>query len=296
MPKELEVVDPALPVSDDDRTDSWARVPVAGEVVLLGEEGDFPVLTVESANEKSALVGKVEAISAKPGSSVIFEANRVSSPSLTIQFAGEGFAPAVLPAGPFKLVASNVSIKESAFPMLRTNPIMLRARLGEDSPFVQVESDSRAFVVTLTLAKNAPIELLAKSGAPVARVDFIKQNERGGRETALVGAGKITYTDYPGKGDVVVDEHEFIGLDALKNASITRLRYDPEKAGLALRVDGEAGAIRTRSGELTNDHRLTLFDRLWHSSRPAIIFSIVVWVFSVTVGAYKMYKEEKQRE
>jgi hypothetical protein len=93
-----------------------------------------------------------------------------------------------------------------------------------------------------------------------------------------------------------VDEHEFIGLDALKNASITRLRYDSEKAGLALRVDGEAGAIRTRSGELTNDHRLTLFDRLWHSSRPAIIFSIVVWVFSVTVGAYKMYEEEKQRE
>jgi hypothetical protein len=54
-------------------------VPVAGEVVLLGEEGDFPVLTVESANEKSALVGKVEAISAKPGSSVIFEANPTSA-------------------------------------------------------------------------------------------------------------------------------------------------------------------------------------------------------------------------
>ncbi|MGH8578739.1 MAG: toll/interleukin-1 receptor domain-containing protein [Gammaproteobacteria bacterium] len=295
IPKELDIGDAVLPTSEDDHNDPWARVPVAGEVVLSGEKDDVPVLTIESAKEKTELVGKLEAISAKPGTSVIVKVNRDSSPSLTIRFAGESFAPAVLPADPFKLIASHVSIRP-AFPMLRTDPIKLRARLGEDSPFVQVESDPRAFVVTLTPVNNAPIELLAKSGVPVAKVDFSKQNERGGIETVLVGGGRITYTDYPSKGDVVVDEHEFIRLDALRGASITWLRYDPEKAGLTFRVDGEAGIIRTRSGDLTNDHRLSVFDRLWHGSRPAIILSIVVWVFSVTVGAYKMYEEKKRRE
>jgi len=41
------------------------------------------------------------------------------------------------------------------------------------------------------------------------------------------------------------------------------------------------------------DHRLSMFDKLWYGSRTALLFSILVWVASVTVGAYKLYKEAR---
>ena len=61
-----------------------------------------------------------------------------------------------------------------------------------------------------------------------------------------------------------------------------------------MRLAGIAGHIQTLDGANREDRRLTRFDTLWYGLKPAVLFSILVWVFSVTLGAYKLYKEFKQ--
>ena len=43
--------------------------------------------------------------------------------------------------------------------------------------------------------------------------------------------------------------------------------------------DGMVKQIRTKTGQIPIEHRLTAFDALWHSPRLAVFFAIVVWVF-----------------
>ena len=109
-----------------------------------------------------------------------------------------------------------------------------------------------------------------------------------------MAAGEIRYSDFPTKDKVVIDPQDFLGLDQLDRFFITRLEVEPGGKQIRVRLAGIAGHIRTLAGAATEDRRLTRFDTLWYGAKPAVLFSILVWVFSVTLGAYKLYKEFKQ--
>ena len=294
-PKKVEVMGAASSMRANDRANLAKSLQKSGEIILLGEMNHRPVITIESVNEKAESAGRLESISAMPDTDVIFDANHGFSHSFTIKLEKSSAPPTIFPIIPFKLTAFNVSSKELDAAQPKINPLILQVDLREDNPLVKVESESGGLIVTFTPVKNVVVNFLQDSGAPISQINFSKQSKSGKTESALVSAGEVTYMDFPNIKSIVLDEHEFFSLENLNNATIKQLRYDPEKAGFVVRLEGEAGVILTGSGSFTKDHRLTWFDRLWHDSRLIVIFSIMAWVCSATLAAYKMYREEKNR-
>ena len=210
---------------------------------------------------------------------------------MTLKVEGQAFALPLLPLGEFLLSVREVTLKGLGDTSREADVLTLKAQLAEDSPMIEVEGGPRPLILTLTPASDARIALLGRSGAAIKQIDLIKQNERGGQETTLLAAGEITYPDYPKKEKVVVAKNQVIGLGDLKNLVITELSFDPEQKAIRLRLEGTVGRIQTLAGTVKQDQRLTRFDALWHGAKTAILFSIVIWVFSATLGGYKLYKE-----
>ena len=269
----------------------WNDMRANQEIVLRGKKNDFPAVIIDTVETTTRPTGKLEAITVNPGTQVILETN--SDPNLILRVDGQRLTPAVLPLSAFRLSAVHTSA-DGLFAQGVANQagtIVLKAELPENNPLIEVESQAQALVLTLTPVKNGSIDLLAKNGAPIQQIDFTRQNTSGGREASLAAAGEITYPDYPARDKVTVDQHDFIGLGKLEKFFITRLNFDQEKKQIELRLMGVAGQIQTLSGAIREDRRLTRFDTLWHGSKQTVLFSILVWVFSVTVGAYKLYKD-----
>jgi hypothetical protein len=55
-----------------------------------------------------------------------------------------------------------------------------------------------------------------------------------------------------------------------------------------LLLDGVAEKSTTGTGR---DYRLTVFDTMWHGPRTTVLFAILAWAFSVSVGAYRLYRD-----
>ena len=82
-----------------------------------------------------------------------------------------------------------------------------------------------------------------------------------------------------------------IGIDDLKNATLSPTRVTSTQPWMEVKFIGEVGKLQTRLGSgPPTDYRLSLFDKLWYDSRAAILFSILVWAASVSIGGYKLYK------
>jgi TIR domain len=267
---------------------AWNAIAVDGMVVLRGRKEDLPIVTILG---DEGVAGKLEAISADPGTQVILET--IGGAGLTVRFDGQSLAPTVLPVKVFRLYASHTVQEGNLAKAAQGNTVNLRAELAEDSPLIDVRSLPQSLVLTLTPVKNSAIELLSKTGAPIRDVELTRQNQSGGREPSLVRAGEIRYPDFPDKGKVVVDPYDFLGLDRLDRFFITQLGLDQDGKQIRLGLAGVAGHIQTLAGASKEDRRLTRFDTLWYGSKPTVLFTILVWVFSVTLGAYKLYKEFK---
>ena len=292
-PAKLQMADPDH--VDDGHVDvAWKVIAADAAVVLRGRKEDLPIVTILSDHGGDGLAGRLEAISVDPGTQVILET--IDGAGMTIRFDGQRLAPAVLPMDGFRLNAARTR-REGKFADSKqpaANLIALRAELAPDSPLIDVRGLPQSLVLTLTPVKNTTMALLSKIGAPIRDIELTRQNQSGEREPSLVAAGEIRYADFPTKDKVVIDPQDFLGLDQLDRFFITRLEVEPDGKQIRVRLAGIAGHIRTLAGAATEDRRLTRFDTLWYGAKPAVLFSILVWVFSVTLGAYKLYKEFKQ--
>ncbi len=280
-------------IADATQDNVWNNMRANQEIVLRGKKNDFPSVIIDSVEATTRPTGKLEAITVNPGTQVILETNSNQNANLILRVDGQRLAPAILPLSAFRLSAAHTAA-DGLFAQDvpdQASTIVLKAELSENNPLIEVESQPQALVLTLTPMKNDAIDLLAKNGAPIQQIDFTRQNPSGGREASLAAAGEITYPDYPAQNKVRVDQHDFIGLGQLEKFFMVRLAFDEEKKQIELRLVGVAGQIQTLSGAIREDRRLTRFDTLWHGSRQAVLFSVLVWVFSVTVGAYKLYKD-----
>ncbi|MEO5862613.1 MAG: toll/interleukin-1 receptor domain-containing protein [Burkholderiales bacterium] len=290
-PVRLQVTDPGR--AEDGVADiPWNSIVTDEAVVLRGRKEDLPMATLMSDDQAAGTAGRLEAISLDPGTQVILET--IGGAGLTLRLDGQSLAPTVLPLGMFRLIAANTIADGKLAKAGQQNRIALRAELAPDSPLIEVRGLPRSLVLTITPVKNGAIELLSQTGAPIRDIDFTRQNKNGAREPSLVAAGEVRYPDFPTKEKVVIDPHDFFGLDQLDRFFITQLGLDLAGKQIRLRLAGVAGHIQTLAGAVREDKRLTRFDSLWYGSKPMVLFSILVWAFSVTLGAYKLYKEFKQ--
>ncbi len=265
-----------------------------GEVVLQGEPNRRSAIRIEAAKQQTGSTGRLESISIKPDATVIFEAHQGTAKAFTLQLTATEFAPDIFPAGVFKLTA--VHVTNPALEAARIHPaaIAMQVTLRQDSPYLKVNTESEAFIATLSPSTDNPVDFLIKGGVPLHRIQFTKQNH-GDIETSLAGPGKITYMDFPNIEPVTVEAHQLINLGRLTAASIRQLRYDPQQAGFHVRIEGEAGEILIRSGAFTQDYRLSLFDRTWRDNRIISIFAALGSLCVILVMIFQYYGASSKR-
>lgn len=296
-PKKLEVIATAPPKNKNDHAQFIKSLQDSNQVIWRGQQNRFSTISIHPLTEGNKQTGSLESIRVKPGTTITFDASDSSSHSFTLLFTRTELqlAPNIVPTGPFKLSAENV-FNQSGTPVKfnKDQYFDMRVELDNDNPFVKLVSEANAFTATMTLINTPSDELLVERDTPVSKIEFLKQDQSGEFESTLIQTGKVTYTDSPNIAPVIIEPHHFLALDSLNDATMQELRYDPTQNGFVLRLAGEAGKIVSRSGQLTKDHRLTLMDKLWHDRQPVIIFSIVLWICIVILGAYKIYQETKK--
>ena len=294
VPKKLDVIATASAVNKNERTNLIKNLQENGQVTLLGNHHAATV-SISQLVDADKPIGAIESLRIQPDTTLTLDTPRSASPSFTLQLSGNALelTPNILPAGPFKLTAENVFNRNRVPLRMDNQAVDFKVELGEGNPLIKLTSEPVDLVVTLTLTSNSSGESLVKQGSSMSKIEFLKQGDTGEYESTLI-RGEIVYADFANLAPVMVESHRFLALDDLSGATIQTLRFDPQLPGFVLRLTGKIGKISSRTGELSKDHRLTLFDRLWHDQKLAIIFGIIVWVGSIVLGAYKIYQEVKK--
>ncbi|NIR47461.1 hypothetical protein GWO43_03175 [candidate division KSB1 bacterium] len=296
-PEKLEAADPAQYILIEDRypESAWKSLTLASPVVITGEDETLqPSVTLESARPDLNVAGKLDGVWARPGSEITLEVTDSQTNVLTIKVDRQASSAALSFHQPFQLITSYIRIGGITSMPFAADLLTYKARLPNHSRDVEIKSQPHSLAFILTLSPEKTTDLFYKGGIPVTSLDFIRQDETGNPVTALVKGGEIAYPDYPKIETVAFQAPDFIGLDQLEKFRIEEIALNREPKGIRLRLNGTAGHIRTGSRAFPKDHRLTLFDRLWQNPQLMILFSIVVWVFLTTVGAYRLYKEVKR--
>ncbi|MCC7546279.1 MAG: toll/interleukin-1 receptor domain-containing protein [Burkholderiales bacterium] len=237
-----------------------------------------------------AVTGRLSALSVDPGTQVVLEMRQGARPALVMHLDAPAIETSVLPAHPLLLTVSNATVAEP--PGFAQSP-RWRARLqiSEADPIIAVRGIASAF--TAIIAPSRAMRVLPDGGAPVSQVELLRQTGSGGYASALVAPARLSYPGYA-KDAVTLAAGSLLSIDALHDATLAAITVEPAQTVLPVTVRAQAGRIQSRlGGGPPVDHRLSLFDRLWYGSRTALLFSILVWVASVTVGAYKLYRETR---
>lgn len=296
-PEKVAVADPAQYSETEDRypEQAWKSLTVDPPVVITGEDEMLqPAATLLSAKPESRALGKLDRVWARRGSEVTLEIRGRQKQNLAIKVEGIQTNAVLSLREPFQLITDYCLVSGVKGVSYKEDSLSYRTQLPQSSPFVQITSLPGSLVLILTIPSERSTDLFFKGGIPVAALDFTRQTAKGDPETTLVRDGKITYPDYPKVEKVAFKASDFIRLDHLERFRIEEIALDPERKGIRLRLNGIAGHVKTGSQEFPEDHRLSLFDTLWQNPRLIILFSIIVWVFPSTVGAYKFYRELKQ--
>lgn len=208
------------------------------EVVLTGITGEQSLVTFESTGGGTGAAGRMQAITAKPGTKIALASKHGPLSNLTLRVDNQDLSTNVLPASDLLLSASRATIQGLGAGMRAVNSIDLQVKLPEDSPFFRVEGSRRFFVVSATLNEQVPLSLVNQ--ARISDIEILKQSPDGAVATAFVADGEVRYPDHPELEPRTLSASDFFGLGDLDQMWITYLRLDPEKAAMDLRMEGVA--------------------------------------------------------
>lgn len=292
-PKQLQIAEASPPIPVNARAHLAKTLQQTADIVLQGDSNRLSSITITGVNEKNALAGRLEAIQAEPGSTVILNTYPGAAHSFTLQLDKISFPPAILPVNPFKLTVMHGLHPALQAASININPVTLEIALRDDNPLIKMDSEAKTWIATLTPANNDGVAFFAGGGTPVKRIEFHRQNDRGGIESALI-SGEIAYLNFPGKS-IAVAQHDFVSLHPLDHAEIKQLRYDPRSSAFHLRMESTVGVIRAGSSSRVAEYRITRLDEIWHDERLKVIFAVVIWVCSTVLTIIKIYREESNR-
>lgn len=300
-PEKLEVADPVqYEIIEDSYPESaWKSIVVTSPVSIIGENQTLqPAVTLESGKPAQIIAGTLDGIYANRGSVVTMEARKIQAMMLTIRVEDHEFPTILSVHEPFQLITEHVQFSGIEGLPYQSDSLTFRAQLPDHGRSIKITTAKEgSLLLILTILSEESTGLFSTGGIPVTSLDFSRLDKIGNRVTALVKAGEITYPDYQdysGVEKVSLEDSDFIGLDQLEKFSIKKISLDPEHKGIGFVLEGMAGHLRTGSQEFPTDHRLTLFNALWKNPKLAALFTIIIWVFPITVGAYRLYRALKR--
>ena len=267
-------------------------------IIKLAGQTPSAVLSISAIEPDEQAVGTLDPIVASRGSNITLEVTGKSKRAINIQIEAPNVSDvlsAVLAIPEtFQLVADNIAIQGiAALPYKEETSLTFRVQLRKDSPFVQFKG-SGSLGIKVQIPLREATSSFPTYSIPVSAIDFTRQDDFGDWVSAVVAGGEISYSDYPDIEKVLFEARDFVILDKLKHFRIKKISIDPMQEGIRFYLEGEADYIVTKSGNfLEEDHRLSKFDNIWENTRLVILFSIVVWVFLTTLGAYRLYRDLK---
>ena len=296
-PRELEVADPTQFSEEDGYPESaWRPLAVTSPVVIMSEDETLqPSVTVKDSGREPRVIGVLDSVRSNPRSKVTLKVRDSEAIGLTIEVAGQESSSVLILHEPFQLITrfgGITGVEDLPYP---GDSLTYRGVLPDHSPEIEIEGYLNSLEWNLTIESGEVKDLFPRGGIPVTTLDFTRLGEGGGRVTSLVEDGEITYPKYP-KKKVSIKSTDFIRLDLLEEFQLEKITLGSAGKGIHLRLNGEAGQIEVKSGAFKEDLRLTRFDTLLQDPRLIVLFSIVVWVFPTTLGAFRLYKELRGRD
>ncbi len=265
--------------------------PVHSDVALTLEAAPQDRMGVEFEGEAvQGGIGRMAALAVEPGTHAVLELRQGAVPALILRLDARALETSVLPVGPLIVAARNAS---TAIPaeLLPAPRWRARVELAEAEPIIAVRATSSAFTAIVTPARA--MQVLPSGGAAVSDIDLLKQTANGGYASALVAPARLSYPGYD-IADVQLEAGALLSIEGLQQATLAPIVVQPGQSDLPVTFSGRVDKIQSRLGAgQPTDHRLSLFDTLWHGSRTTLLFSILVWATTVTVGAYRLVKEAK---
>lgn len=298
-PNQLDVIAASPAKTKTDQGNFIQSLQVNNQVILRGDSNKRSSITLNSLTDEHQQTGTLESITIKPDTILKFSTPHAASRTYTLEFSGDelALAPRIVLNGPFKLFAKEViNHQGERLKFNKASSFALHVALGDDHPFVTVASAANRFTITFNIADKAINEPLIKPNSGVTRIEFLKLvGGEGEWASSLIGPGTIRYIDSAKMPPVNLAAHDFLKLDGLNGVTIQAFYYDPQQSGFVLRLMGEVDKITHQAGKWSKDLQLTLFDQFLHDQQLIMMVSILLWVGSVTLGAYKIYQEITKR-
>jgi type IV secretory pathway TrbD component len=257
--------------------------------MVQGEAEGDPLMILEPVAAPDGMIGRLQSLTATPGSRVIVEAKEGRSDRLTLRVEGQPLDAAILPAGEVTLTVSDANIDGWAPGPEAGQPRTLRLALAPDHPIMQLQGGRRSFAITAGVDTSEALTLLAS--AQVQSVQFKRQGANGQLESAILGQGTVTYPEQSEVSAQAVSRGDFLELAESDPWLVEKLELRSDGSGLQVRLVGEPREMVLVSGGLTRDLRLTLLETLWNNAQVAVLVSIAVWATSISAGAYRLYRE-----
>jgi len=297
-PDTFRVADPSrYRVKTDDFPDvAWKTLDVTGSKVTLvaKDQTRHPRVTVEGLIDDGSPTIHLDPLGVAQGAHLSLETRGGKSEGFTVKVAGQESMNLSLRGG-FKLIADHTELRGIAEqPFHQNDELTYRVTLPERASWIEITAQPNGPVLSPTFTSSQSATSIF-SDIPVATLDFTRQDPFGQRVSALTGQGTITFPDYPHLGSVSVSKDDAIGLVQLNRFTIKEISLAANGSGMHLVGIGMAKQIRTKTGQIPIAYRLTKFDDLWRNERLAVLFTIVVAVFTTSLGAYRLLKEFKQR-
>ncbi|NGZ11786.1 MAG: toll/interleukin-1 receptor domain-containing protein [Nitrospira sp. LK70] len=300
-PTTVEVADTQYLIETDDFPPSaWKPLNVDNakltKVTLDAKDQTLhPKVTVEGLVAGGSETIHLDPMAVARGTWVIVEAREIhggKNEGFTLQVTGQETITLSIHK-PFELIADHTELRNIALPVRQQDEMTYRVTLPEQASWIEITALPSGLVLSPTFASGQSA-ISFFSGIPVVTMDFTKQDSSGERVSALTGQGTISFPDYPHLGSVPLNEGEAIGLERLDKFTIERVTLRPDGKGMNVVGHGLVKQVRTKRGEIPIQHNLTALDALWHNARLAVFLTIIVTVFTTSLGAYRLWKEFKR--
>lgn len=289
-PASLSIADPTRYDEQTGATpvDAWQSVKTTGSLTLRARADGAP----SSVRADAPAAGRLAAVSLVPGATVTLETAAGPPPRLTAAIDGQRTELTLTPNGRLALTANHLAVAPPSRLPFDAETLELRTELPARNPNVVIRGEPEALALVVRPA-DGELQLLSTAGTPVSAIDFVRPRpdaQDRGFEPSLVAEGRLEYPDAEGIASIRIGSDEFVGLKDLDQCTIQSLAAQPDLSALKVRLDCKAKSIRTRSGEFVTERALTAMQRLWHSSKLAVLVTLVGAALSMTMSAYQFVR------
>lgn len=294
-PELLKVADPSQYRLKEDSFPASAWRPLVLESAKIAlkvpDNSRLPKVTLEPRSDDRTSELRVEPIMVEEGTKIVLEARGLQNEALTIKVSARRPLTFSMPRQ-FETIAEHIEVDGVKERLFQTSgELTYRVRLSESDRTIEVDGHGEGPVISVRFPLSMTVRLLPPNQTiHVSMLSFERQNEAGDRASALTGAGKVQYPDYPELGSVQIKPPDVIDIAKLKSFYISEVTLDPEYRGLRIVGEGVVDSLVRKRGGMTKDCRMTAFDVLWHNPRWMVLLGILGWFVPTAVAGYHLIR------